>query len=76
MDKEKSTDEINKQLWKEKMQALKESKGDLGELIRRTPGASAKYFNKKTGEEGETISRGPAVDKNGLRLNRGYSGRG
>ena len=52
----------NKQLWKEKMQALKDSKGDLGELVKRTPGASAKVIHPDQSEE--IISKGPEDTSN------------
>ena len=48
--KESEADVLNKKLHAEKMKALDESEGDLGELVRRTPGASAKIV-RKTGEE-------------------------
>lgn len=70
MAKERSAEELNKQLFKEKMQALKESKGDLGELVKRTPGASAKII-RENGDE-VLLSKGPEADKYGLRK-RGYS---
>ncbi len=54
---QEAVDESNRQLWREKMKALEESKGDLGELVRRTPGASA-VIERKDGSK-ILISKGP-----------------
>lgn len=69
MNEKTKTEQLNKQLWKEKMHALKESKGDLGELVRKTPGASAKVI-RRNGDE-EVIAKGSEVDEHGLKK-RGY----
>jgi len=57
MSSQKETEILNKKLFAEKMNALKESNGNLGELVKRTPGASAKII-RKNGEE-ILLSKGP-----------------